>query len=131
MFPTIFLNHIGELYVYSTMPLISILMGIGLGELFEKHNKHLWKTAHLCLISGFLIWNCISVFSKCDLMNQNGLQANKLLDEIEPYYSEIPVNGNLILVNSNTQFTDEPGSGFLRMEHMSSTEGQIVMISIQ
>jgi len=102
MFPTFLLNHISELYVYSTMPLVSILIGIGLGELFEKHNKILWKAAHLCLISGFLIWNCISVFSKCDLMNQNGLQANKLLDDIEPYYSEIPVNGNLILVNQNT-----------------------------
>jgi hypothetical protein len=102
MFPTILLNHISELYVYSTMPLISILIGIGLGELFEEYNKHLWRTVHLCLISGFLIWNCVSVFRKCELMNQNGLQAEKLLDEIKPYYSEIPVNGNLILVNPNT-----------------------------
>jgi hypothetical protein len=102
MFPTILLNHISELYVYSTMPLIAILVGTGLGELFEKHNKHLWKTALLCLISGFLIWNCSSVFRKCELMKQNGLQAEKLLDEIKPYYSEIPVNGNLILVNPNT-----------------------------
>lgn len=102
MFPTILLNHISECYVYSTMPLISILIGIGLGELSERYNNLLCKTAILCLISGFLIWNSISVFSKSTLLYQNGLEAEKLLDKIKPYYSEIPVNGKLILINPNT-----------------------------
>ncbi len=102
MFPIVFLNHVSELYAYNTTPLIAILYGIGLSELFSQLRSRFLKMILLSIVFVFMIWNTVSIFTKCEMMKQNGLEAEKLIGEIQPYFPEIPYDGNLILVNPNT-----------------------------
>lgn len=120
MFPTILLNHISELYVYNMVPLIAILIGIGIGTLYENLTNKLLKALILCFISIFSIWNAISVFSKSKLINQNGIEAEQILNKIQPYYSCIPHNGKLILINpeisDKTEYSIYKRTGFRLIE---------------
>ncbi len=102
MFPVILLNEINELYVYNMMPLVAILLGIGFEETYNHLNHRFLKKGLLCFFSGFLIWNSVSVHSKCRLMKENGIKSEQIHRQIDPYYSQIPERGALILVNPNT-----------------------------
>lgn len=102
------------------VPLIAILIGIGIGTLYENLTNKLLKALILCFISIFLIWNAISVFSKSTLINQNGIEAEQILNKIQPYYSCIPHKGKLILINpeisDKTEYSIYKRTGFRLIE---------------
>ncbi|HEX3019238.1 MAG TPA: hypothetical protein VHP36_03005, partial [Chitinispirillaceae bacterium] len=107
LFPVILLNEINELYIYNMTPLFAVLLSIGLSQLIECSGKQFRKSGLMVLFCAFLFWNSVSVFNKCKLMNKNGIESESIHRQIEPYYSQIPYDGNLILVNPNTSSKTE------------------------
>lgn len=99
LFPVIILNHISELYVYNTIPLIVILLANSIEYLKVKYNKVFTSVLPIFLFSVFLI-NVHSVKSKSILVKTNGINAEQMLNKIKPYLPEIPTNGTLFLVNT-------------------------------
>lgn len=106
LFPVIFLNHISELYVYNMMPLITIIMGIGIGGLLQDL-KGVIRIAVLNIILIYTLWNAISVHTKSVQIYQNGVKAEEILNKLQQYYTLIPSNGKLILINPNTSRNTE------------------------
>ena len=103
-FPVILLNHISELYVYNSMPFISILVGTGLGKLCEITNSQRIKQVFLFILYGaFFFSNIFAVQNKIALMNCNGMRASKLLEQIIPYTVNIPPDGELVLLNPQSE----------------------------
>ncbi|HEX3019236.1 MAG TPA: hypothetical protein VHP36_02995 [Chitinispirillaceae bacterium] len=107
LFPVICLMHVSEGYTYNMMPLIAIILGIGLGSFYENQKSPFLKIIAFCLITGFLFWNSISIFRKSTMMKRNGIEAEQILQKIEPYLPEIPFGGQLVLVNPNTSSKTE------------------------
>ncbi|MCL6582307.1 MAG: hypothetical protein K6U11_01590 [bacterium] len=99
-FPTVMLSHVSELYVYNFMPFASALIGMGVGKNLELGKRYRWRKLGLLLAIAFLLASHIgAIQSKALLMLENGKRANILLSSIEPYLSQIPRGGKLLLVN--------------------------------
>ena len=102
LFPAAFMNHISELYLYNSMPFISILIGVGFGCFFEKAKKNKISNRFLIvIIYAVFISHIISVNSKALLMKKNGRQATELITQIKEFSGKIPANGTLLLINSD------------------------------
>lgn len=100
LFPTVLMNKVSELYLYSSMPFVSILVGSGIGKLIEQSaNKSLKQFAFIFLFSLLLISHVKAVLNKTALMKKNGEQATILLDQIQPYLHQVPKGGQLVLLN--------------------------------
>jgi len=97
--PVVLLNHVSELYVYNSMPFISIIVGISLGGVFELTKTGWKKYFFQILLAGLFINNIFAIQSKASLMQHNGKRASELIGEIMPYVDNIPQNGILLLLN--------------------------------
>lgn len=107
LFPMAMLNHVSELYVYNSMPFISILVGMSLGGLVETGRPGKIRRGFLRALIGLLLVSHITaVRSKAAMMKSNGERAGRLLDQIVPYAYKVPENGSLFLLNP-------PGSGII------------------
>jgi len=89
--------------VYNTMPLVSVLMGAGVGCLLSLRPLTTFAGAGLsaalvALFATFIMAN----HQKAELMKQNGIRAAELLSQIKPYLSQVPHRGTLVLVNPPT-----------------------------
>jgi hypothetical protein len=112
LFPTVLMNKVSELYLYSSMPFVSILVGSGIGKLIEQSaNKSLKQFAFIFLFGLLLISHVKAVLNKTALMKKNGKQATILLDQIQPYLHKVPKGGQLVLLNP--KFNDVEYSVFL------------------
>ncbi len=102
IFPVILLNHVSELYAYNMTPLCAIVIGSGFGTLLVHSGKKIMKCTFILVLLCFMSWNCYSIYTKCSLMQKNGLESKDLLEKIQPYYRLIPHGGKLILLNPET-----------------------------
>lgn len=100
LFPVVLMNKVSELYLYNSMPFISILVGAGLGKLIELSGANRLKRIAVVLFAGFLLASHVSaVQSKARSMRDAGAQSTLLLSRIEPYLERVPQNGQLLLLN--------------------------------
>ena len=100
LFPMVVLNHVSEAHAYNAMPFFSVLVGIGLGTVYNRLTGRRWQR----LVFVALVVSCFwvqyqSAQSKTGIMVENGERAARLLKQIEPYVGEVPENGRLTLVN--------------------------------
>lgn len=99
-FPVALMNHVSELYAYNAMPFLAILVGVGLGRLFEI-TKTRWISR--AAVTGFVglvfLSHVMAIQSKASLMKNNGTQATILLGQIQSYLQKAPKNGELVLLN--------------------------------
>ncbi|NUQ02018.1 MAG: hypothetical protein HUU35_19395, partial [Armatimonadetes bacterium] len=89
--PALLLNHVSELYVYSALPPLCVLAGVGLGA---------WATrpvARLALGLLFLL-HLSATEAKIAAMRANGRQATHLLGHLVPRAQRLPPGGVLTLV---------------------------------
>ncbi|MEP7218703.1 MAG: hypothetical protein ABI876_07280 [Bacteroidota bacterium] len=102
--PAVFLNHVGELYLYNAMPYLSVLVGIGLGGVMERSPGKRWATGLMAMaLAAFLVSHVIAVREKSLLMKEDGDRATTLLRQITPYAVAAPRNGIIYLLNPGEQ----------------------------
>ena len=100
LFPTFMLNHVSELYVYTSMPFISAIIGIGLGKFLKSSKTHrITYITILSIISLLFLSHYLSIQTKAMLMKERGERSSMILSQIEPYVEKVPENGKLLLVN--------------------------------
>lgn len=100
--PLLFLKHISELYAYAALPAIALIGTIGLNALASRRyrNRRIALYAGLVLLFGV---NLAGVIGKAGLLRSNGEDAERLLDQLEPYHRRMEPDEVLLLV-------DEPPS---------------------
>jgi hypothetical protein len=97
--PMIMLNHVSELYVYNSMPFFSVLVGIGVGALWENYKRSPVRHAVVALFIVMLASHVMAIRDKASLMRENGERAAVWIREIGPYMDRVPKNGELLLLN--------------------------------
>ncbi|MDB5036439.1 MAG: hypothetical protein JWQ98_3680 [Chlorobi bacterium] len=104
--PAVFLNHVGELYLYNAMPYLSVLVGIGLGGLLERSMGNRWATGLVVTgLAMLLAGHVIAVRSKSLLMKEDGDRATVLLRQLAPYAAAAPRDGIIYLLNPHEHDT--------------------------
>jgi hypothetical protein len=101
-FPPVLLNHVNEQYTYYSMPFAAMLIAIGLGY-YTENLKGVIRTVFISVLGVLFLLNSLSVMEKNSQMNELGLRAEKLMEQVKPYFSAIPSNGSLVLVNPRTR----------------------------
>jgi hypothetical protein len=100
LFPAAAMNHIGELYLYNSIPFISILVGIGLGRLLNLGKANRIRQGLIVVLIGLLLTShVIATRSKIFLMKNNGERVAPLLKQVMAYVPKVPKNGHLLLLN--------------------------------
>jgi hypothetical protein len=100
LFPVVFMRHVSELYVYNSMPAISLLFGYGLGTIAAPLLQYRWKQIFLItLLLMLFISHILAIRQKAELLTSNGERASFLLEKIMPYLSKVPERGTLVLLN--------------------------------
>jgi hypothetical protein len=100
LFPMAMLNHVSELYVYNSMPFLSILVGISLGEILKISNaRRIMQTISLMLLISLAASHVIAIRDKIALMQKNGERAAALISQIRLYIDKVPRRGKLLLLN--------------------------------
>ncbi len=98
--PAIFMNHVGELYLYNSMPFIAVIAGAGLGGLVELLRGRQGALAAFWMAMGvFAIAHIIAVQQKAAVMHTNGARARMYLAQIKPLVAGVPKDGHLLLLN--------------------------------
>ena len=102
LIPTVFFNHVSELYVYSLLPFACGLLAVFFVKTFElpKWTNYLGK---LSLIV-FLIVSINSVYTKCSAMLSTANQAERLTNEVINAVKLQPAGGTLILQNPDCKY---------------------------
>jgi hypothetical protein len=109
VFPSLFM-HMSELYIYNSMPFVSILVGIGVGtfvaELLRSKlaHRHVAEWVVISAIAVLFAAHGLAVREKVALMRRQGNQAASLLNQIAAHAVNLPHSGQLILLDlpSNT-----------------------------
>jgi hypothetical protein len=104
MFPMALMNHVSEHQGYGVVVFLSILFGIGLGDLLQRSNRLLRYTIAVTSIA-ILILNVYSIQRKAQMIKANGEHMRTLMAQILPFAQSLPANGSLVLV---TPVSTEP-----------------------
>lgn len=98
--PAIFMNHVGELYLYNSMPFIAVLVGAGLGTVLERSMRSTAALAWFWLFLGLItVSHIVGIQSKAAVMATNGERAINYLRQITPIVEKVPHGGTLLLLN--------------------------------
>ena len=97
--PVVLLNHVSELYVYNSMPFVAIIMGVGLGTLYERIRMRGLKRYLFISILLLFVMHITAIQGKASLMSYNGKRASELLEQVLPFVGRVPTGGNLFLLN--------------------------------
>jgi hypothetical protein len=102
LIPTVFFNHVSELYVYSLLPFACGLLAVFFVKVFAlpRWANYLGK---LSLIV-FLIVSINSVYTKSEVMFSTAKQAERLTDEVLNAVKLQPPGGTLILQNPDCKY---------------------------
>ncbi len=100
LFPAMLMNHVGELYLYNSMPFISVFVGAGLGTLVARSaGRRGMSILFGAFLLGLVISHTVAIHRKAQEMVANGRSARRLLGELMPYVKQMPPNGRLLLLN--------------------------------
>jgi hypothetical protein len=107
LFPVMFLNHVGELYLYSAMPFVAVIVGVGLGRFLEigKQNRA-FQGVRIGLVGLLILSNIVAIQSKAYLLWNNGERATNLFAQITPYVLAAPQDGNIVLLQPQDKQVD-------------------------
>ncbi len=98
--PAIFMNHVGELYLYNSMPFIAVLVGAGLGGALELFREKKALRAGFWVFLGLVAAShIVGVQGKAAAMATNGARARNYLAQIGRLVGEVPRDGQLLLLN--------------------------------
>jgi hypothetical protein len=102
LIPTVFFNHVSELYVYGLLPFACGLLAAFFIKTFElpRWANYLGK---LSLI-GFFIVSIISVYTKSAVMYSTAKEAERLTNEVLTAVKLQPQGGTLILQNPDCKY---------------------------
>jgi len=103
LLPMAIFKHVSELYVYNSMPLFAVPVGVGLGHLLHRTSRK--KVVALGLAFLLLVVSAAQVSAvrtKTRLMAENGERSDVLLGQIVPLTKNIPPKGQLALVNPDS-----------------------------
>ena len=104
LFPMVLMNHVSELYAYNSMPFVAVLVGIGLGQLWLVLRPNRAGRAFLVLAACVLMGShIVAVRSKARLMDYNGRRATALLQQVNSFADNAPLNGRLWLCNPSVE----------------------------
>jgi len=101
-FPMAALNHVSELHVYSALPFIAIIVGVGLGKLLEIKRRILILT----LIALLFTSHVYALETKLTLMKKNGERATSLVSQLRSYALGVPPGAKLFFLNPQLKKTD-------------------------
>lgn len=102
LIPTVFFNHISELYVYSLLPFACGLLAVFFMKSFELPK---WAdVVRKFSLALFLIVSINSAYTKSAAMLSTGKQAERLTDEVLRAVKSQPPGGTLILRNPDCKF---------------------------
>ena len=104
MFHMALMNHVSEHQTYGVVVFLSILFGVGLGDLLQRSNRVLRYTIAAASIA-ILILNVYSIQRKAQMIKANGEHMRTLMAQILPFAKSLPANGSLVLV---TPVSTEP-----------------------
>lgn len=99
--PPLLLNHVGELYLYNSLPFIAVIVGIGIVGAFER-TRGIVRWGIVAFLMLFSVLNLNAIREKGVMITENGVRARRLLEQIAPYITAMPQNGYLLLVNPPT-----------------------------
>lgn len=103
-FPVMFMGKVSEQFTYNGLPLTAIVFGVSFGHLFKKYELKKLAFALLLIFTTILsVSHIYSTRTKIDYMMYNGNIATKMFNQIVTKINNVPPNGNLYLVNSNSQ----------------------------
>ena len=97
MFPMALMNHVSEHQTYGVLAFLSILFGVGLGDLLQRSSGVLRSVIAAASIL-ILILNVYSIQRKAQMIRANGAHTRTLMAQILPFAKSLPVNGSLVLV---------------------------------
>lgn len=98
LLPTILIAHVSELYVYTAMPIVSIIVGHGLASTYRLSIVALRRLV-IVLGAVFLFSHVLAIQGKATLMKENGEQASVLITQVVPFIDTVPKGGTLVLMN--------------------------------
>jgi hypothetical protein len=100
IFPVYLFQHVSELYTYNWMPVFSVIVGCGLGNVFGGNAALRRKV----LLAGFglllLVSHGLAIQAKALSMRENGMAAQELLKQMRPWLTCVHRGGRVILLNS-------------------------------
>lgn len=97
------MNHISELYVYQALPVFSFFFGYGISLILSNANNRKIKLLVYFWIFIIGIINVGACHSKADLMNRQGLKAQKMYCSLKEVLKNSEKNDNVILVNKSNE----------------------------
>ena len=103
LLPMALFKHVSELYVYNSMPLFAVPVGVGLSHLLQRTSRK--KVVAFGLAFLLLIVSAAQVSAvrtKTRLMAENGERSDVLLGQIVPLTRSVPPKGQLALVNPDS-----------------------------
>ena len=109
LLPVMFM-HMSELYLYNSMPFISIIVGTGLGTFLERMRskapqRRVAGIVMMLAIAVLLSAHAFAVRQKVSLMKRQGERAAELLQKITAHAKHLPPGGQLVLLE---QPSEEP-----------------------
>ena len=98
--PTVFMNHVSELYTYNCMPFVAAIIGLGLGPLLGSGGlEGLRRRAAFVVGLALLLSHGLAVQSKVRMMRDNGVRASELLSAVVSVARSAPADATLRLIN--------------------------------
>ena len=98
--PAYLLNKVSELYVYNAMPIVSLMVGAGLGGLLVKaRESKLRVAATVTFLVVVLVSHVWSTQRKAAQMKVNGSKATVILEDVVRFAHEVPDSGSLVFLD--------------------------------
>jgi len=105
-FPMAMNNHVNELYVYNSMPFVSILIGIGLGTAVERCSVQPRKAdLYVILILLVMASHVVACNKKISLLRHRGERAAKMINTITDYCRTVHSAGTVYVVDAEVEGT--------------------------
>ncbi|HUI29183.1 MAG TPA: hypothetical protein VLX91_03120 [Candidatus Acidoferrales bacterium] len=100
LFPMLLFKHMGELYVYNSMPALAILFGLGIENFYQRYLKRRSAKIGGALLVGLLFLSHGDAdFEKGRMGVIDGQRAAELINEIQPFIDKVSYDGTLVLLN--------------------------------
>jgi hypothetical protein len=102
--PVLLLRNVSELYVYSAMPALCLVAGIGLSALWQNAPRR-WRVAGVVLLLMYGGGQIVGVRQKAALMNITGERTQSLLEDVISVGKTAPAHTTLCVVDTPTDTT--------------------------
>jgi hypothetical protein len=107
LFPAVLMNHVSELYLYNSIPFFSILVGCGIVEAINLHQKNQIIFGIIAFfLATLLAINIVAIHKKSYLMKVNGDRASSLIGQIMLYVGKVPQDSSLLLMNPSSRVNE-------------------------